>query len=83
MSRLTRITNIQATGKKMGSDLGIFDVGVEAIVQYSVPAIILGATFGLFGVVGVVMYGRRMEALQRYQEKSSLLANLSDDDITF
>ena len=27
------------------------------------------------------MYGRRMEALQRYQEKSSLLANLSDDDI--
>ena len=75
--------NIQATGKKMGSDLGIFDVGVEAIVQYSVPAIILGATFALFGVVGVVMYGRRMEALQRYQEKSSLLANLSDDDITF
>ena len=75
--------NIQATGKKMGSDLGIFDVGVEAVVQYSVPAIILGATFALFGVVGVVMYGRRMEALQRYQEKSSLLANLSDDDITF
>ena len=75
--------NVLAVNGKMGSDLGILDVGVEAIVQYSVPAIILGATFALFGVVGVVMYGRRMEALQRYQEKSSLLANLSDDDITF
>ena len=75
--------NVQAVNGKMGSDLGILDVGVEAIVQYSVPAIILGATFALFGVVGVVMYGRRMEALQRFQEKSSLLANLSDDDMTF
>ena len=75
--------NVLAVNGKMGSDLGILDVGVEAIVQYSVPAIILGATFALFGEVGVVMYGRRMEALQRYQEKSSLLANLSDDDITF
>ena len=68
---------------KMGSNLGFLDVGVEVIVQYSVPGIIVIATFALFGIVGVVMYGRRMEALQRYREKSSLMANMSDDDLRF
>ena len=52
-------------------------------MQYSVPGIIVLATFALFGIVGVVMYGRRMEALQRYREKSSLMANMSDDDLRF
>ena len=68
---------------RMGSNLGFLDVGVEVIVQYSVPGIIVLATFALFGIVGVVMYGRRMEALQRYREKSSLMANMSDDDLRF
>ena len=72
--------NIQKGSKKMGSNLGILDVGIEGIAQYSVPAIILGATFALIGVVGVVMYGRRIEALTRFAEKSSLIANLDDDD---
>jgi len=72
--------NIQKVSKKMGSNLGLLDVGVEVIAQYSIPAIILGVTFALIGVVGVVMYGRRMEALTRFAEKSSLVANLEDED---
>ena len=68
---------------RMGSNLGFLDVGVEIIVQYSVPGIIVLATFALFGIVGVVMYGRRMEALQRYREKSSLMANMSEEDLRF
>ena len=76
--------NIQKVSKKMGSNLGILDVGVEVIAQYSIPAIILGVTFALIGVVGVVMYGRRMEALTEFAEKSSLVANLDDEeDIIF
>jgi hypothetical protein len=67
----------------MGSNYGLLDVGIDVIAQYSVPAIILGATFALMGVAGVVMYGRRMEALARFAEKSSLLANLDDDDQVF
>ena len=66
----------------MGSNNGILDVGVEVIATYSVPAIILGATFALIAVAGVVMYGRRMEALDRFAEKSSMLANLDDDSET-
>ena len=72
--------NIQKVSKKMGSNLGILDVGVEVIAQYSIPAIILGVTFALIGVVGVVMYGRRMEALTRFAEKSSLVAYLEDEE---
>jgi hypothetical protein len=63
----------------MGSNNGVLDVGVEIIARYSVPAIILGATFALIAVAGVVMYGRRMEALDRFAEKSSMIS-LSDDD---
>jgi hypothetical protein len=49
-----------------------------------VPAIILGATFALISVAGVVMYGRRMEALDRFAEKSSMLSNQDDDsDLEF
>ena len=68
---------------QMGSTWGILDLGVEIVAQYSVPAIILGATIALMWVAGVVMYGRRMEALARFAEKSSLMANLSDDDQVF
>ena len=63
----------------MGSNNGVLDVGVEIIARYSVPAIILWATFALIAVAGVVMYGRRMEALDRFAEKSSMIS-LSDDD---
>ena len=73
--------NYKSAGK-MGSNNGILDVGVEIIARYSVPAIILGATFALIAVAGVVMYGRRMEALDRFAEKSSMLANLDDDSDT-
>ncbi len=68
---------------QMGSTWGVLDLGVEIVAQYSVPAIILGATIALMWVAGVVMYGRRMEALARFAEKSSLMANLSDDDQVF
>ena len=66
----------------MGSNNGVIDVGVEIIARYSVPAIILGATFALIAVAGVVMYGRRMEALDRFAEKSSMMSNLDDDSYT-
>ena len=76
--------NIMAVpGGEMGSNWGVLDTGVEIVAIYSVPAIILGATIALMWVAGVVMYGRRMEALARFAEKSSLIANLSDDDQVF
>jgi hypothetical protein len=73
--------NWQSVGD-MGSNNGILDVGVEIVARYSVPAIILGATFALISVAGVVMYGRRMEALDRFAEKNSMLSNLDDDTDT-
>jgi len=75
--------NAQKVSKQLGSNYGILDVGVEVIAQWSVPAIIIAATFALMGVAGVVMYGRRIEALDRYAEKSSLMANLDDDNQVF
>jgi uncharacterized membrane protein len=75
--------NYESVGD-MGSNYGALDVGVELIATYSVPAIILGATFALVSVAGVVMYGRRMEALDRFAEKSSMLSNQDDDsDLEF
>jgi hypothetical protein len=75
--------NYESVGD-MGSNYGALDVGVEIIATYSVPAIILGATFALISVAGVVMYGRRMEALDRFAEKSSMLSNQDDDsDLEF
>ena len=75
--------NFQKVPSEMGSNYGFLDVGLEIVAQYSVPAIIMGATFALIGVAGVVMYGRRMEALTRFAEKSSLIANLEDDNQVF
>ena len=75
--------NIEAVSRTMGSNLGLLDVGIEIIAQYTVPAIILGATFALFGVVAVVMWSRREEAKIRYAEKSSMITNLDDEDIVF
>ena len=66
----------------MGSNYGVLDVGIEIVARYSVPAIILGATFALIAVAGVVMYGRRIEALDRFAEKSSMMSNLDDDSDT-
>jgi hypothetical protein len=70
-------------GGKMSSTLGVVDVGVDVIAKYSVPVIILGATFSLMGVSGYVIYGRRITALSRFAELSSLLPGMEDDDLRF
>ena len=70
-------------GGKMSSTLGAVDVGVDVIAEYSVPVIILGATFSLIGVSGYVIYGRRIAALSRFAELSSLLPGMEDDDLRF
>ena len=53
--------NIESAGT-MSSPLGALDVGREVVVKYSVPVIIMGATFSLIGVAGYVIWGRRIEA---------------------
>ena len=75
--------NFLIVQQKIGSNFGILDVGVEIVAQYSVPAIILSATVALMGVAGVVMYGRRMEAISRFNEKSSLISNIDEEDMIF
>ena len=67
----------------MKSPLGSLDVGRELLVRYAVPAIIIGATFSLFGVAGYVIWGRRVEALARFSELSSLMPGSDDDDMGF
>ena len=47
--------NVQRVSKKMGSNLGALDVGIEIIAQFTVPTLIVGATLALLGVVAVVM----------------------------
>ena len=75
--------NIQRIpGGHMSSPLGALDVGREVVVRYSVPVIIVGATFSLIGVAGYVIWGRRIEAIARFTELSSLLPG-SDDDMVF
>jgi hypothetical protein len=74
--------NIQRIGN-MKSPLGALDVGRELVVRFAVPTIILGATFSLFGVAGYVIWGRRVEALARFSELSSLLPGSDDDDMVF
>ena len=74
--------NIESVGS-MKSPLGNLDVGRELVVRYSVPVIIIGATFSLFGVAGYVVWGRRIAALARFSELSSLLPGNDDDDMLF
>lgn len=74
--------NIEKVGT-MKSPLGSLDVGRELVIIYAVPAIIIGATFSLFGVAGFVIWGRRIEALARFSELSSLLPGSNDDDMVF
>ena len=74
--------NIEKIGN-MKSPLGSLDVGRELLVRYAVPAIIIGATFSLFGVAGYVIWGRRVEALARFSELSSLMPGSDDDDMVF
>ena len=74
---------MEKVSKKMGSNLGVLDVGIEIIAQFTVPALIVGATIALLGVVVVVMRGRREEAKIRYAEKTSMLSNLDDEDLVF
>ena len=74
--------NIEKIGT-MKSPMGSLDVGRELVIIYAVPAIIIGATFSLFGVAGFVIWGRRIEALARFSELSSLLPGSNDDDMVF
>ena len=74
--------NIESIGN-MKSPLGAIDVGREVVVRYSVPVIIVGATFSLVGVAGFVIWGRRTEALARFSELSSLIPGSDEDDIVF
>jgi len=76
-------SNMEKVPEKMGSNLGILDVGIEVVALYTVPAIVLGATIALVAVVAVVMRGRRDEAKIRFAEKSSMISNLDDDDMVF
>jgi len=75
--------NVQKVSGKMGSNLGLLDVGIEIVAQFTVPALIVGATIALLAVVTVVMRGRREEAKLRYAEKTSMLSNLDDEDLVF
>ena len=76
--------NIQAIpGGKMSSTWGALDVGVDVVAVYSVPVIIIGATLSLIGVAGFVIYGRRIAALSRFAELSSLLPGSDDEDVLF
>jgi hypothetical protein len=70
-------------GGEMSSNLGAGDVVIDVIARYSVPTIIIGATFSLIGVAGFVMYGRRMDALQAFAEKTSLMPKSDEDDIRY
>ena len=70
-------------GGEMSSTWGALDVGVNAVARYSVPVIIVGATFSLAGVAGYVIYGRRIEALARFAELSSLLPGSDEEDLQF
>jgi len=74
--------NIEKIGT-MKSPMGSLDVGRELVIIYAVPAIIIGATFSLFGVAGFVIWGRRIEAIARFSEQSSLLPGSKDDDMVF
>lgn len=76
--------NIQSIpGKEMSSTWGALDVGVDVVATYSVPVIIIGATFSLAGVAGYVIWGRRTMALARFAEMSSLVPGQEDDDMSF
>ena len=76
--------NIMAiSGGKMSSTWGALDVGVDVVAKYSVPVIIVGATFSLVGVAGYVVWGRRVAALARFAELSSLMPGVDDEDMVF
>ena len=76
--------NIMAIdGGEMSSTWGALDVGVDIVAKYSVPVIIVGATFSLVGVAGYVVWGRRVAALARFAELSSLMPGIDDDDMVF
>jgi len=72
--------NVRQVPEKMGSTLGVLDVGIEIVAQFTVPTLIVGATLALLGVVTVVMRGRREEAKMRFAEKTSIISNLDDEE---
>ena len=60
------------------SSNGWIDQATETIGAWSVPAIIILLTLSLIAVAGLVMYGRRKDALAKVAEQSSLI---SADDL--
>ena len=56
------------------SSNGWIDKATETLGAWSVPAIIILLTLSLIAVAGLVMYGRRKEALAKVAEQSSLVS---------
>jgi len=56
------------------SSNGWIDQATETLGAWSVPAIIILLTLSLIAVAGLVMYGRRKEALAKVAEQSSLIS---------
>jgi hypothetical protein len=70
--------NIQEIDGGLKSSNGWIDQATETLGEWSVPAIIILLTLSLLAVAGLVMYGRRKEALAKVAEQSSLM---STDDM--
>ena len=66
---------------ELSSENGWIDVAMEAAGAWSVPTMILLLTIALIAVAGMVMVGRRREALARVDAQSSMIS--IDDDIRF
>ena len=66
---------------QLSSENGWIDVAMEAAGSWSVPTMILLLTIALMAVAGMVMIGRRREALARVDAQSSMIS--IDDEIRF
>ena len=66
--------NIQEVEGGLKSSNGWIDQATETLGEWSVPSIIILLTLSLLAVAGLVMYGRRKEAMAKVAEQSSLIA---------
>ncbi len=66
--------NIQEVEGGLKSSNGWIDQATETLGKWSVPSIIILLTLSLLAVAGLVMYGRRKEAMAKVAEQSSLIA---------
>ena len=66
---------------ELSSENGWVDVAMEAAGTWSVPSMILLLTIALMTVAGMVMVGRRREALARVDAQSSMIS--IDDEMRF